>query len=116
MTRDHYDAIKQLRNDNKVLLFKPDKGSEAVLLHKSEYIQQMQLILETTRKFKAEKSNKDKTVALKNRVTKYFGEILRRKIIDTTTYNKVKLCCSRLLSMYGRGKLHKPDKPMCWGS
>ncbi|VDP40779.1 unnamed protein product [Schistosoma margrebowiei] len=72
----------------------------------------MNSILSDHTRFKFEKSNKDLTDSTEKRITKVLRDLLKKKMIDNSTYNNLRPRESRLPHMYGLPKIHKQDSPL----
>ena len=49
--RDHFNAVKSLRNDDSIVISKPDKRTRVVILNRCDYVNKMANIFRETFKF-----------------------------------------------------------------
>ena len=74
MHKECFRAINKLRKNDDIITTKPDKGSGVVLLNKSDYVNEMNKILDDQSRFKrlGSVSSNDNTASIESRAT--FGQ------------------------------------------
>ncbi|VDO51390.1 unnamed protein product [Schistosoma margrebowiei] len=112
LSREHLTALRNIKQNNEVMILRPDKGSGVVLMNKADYVTKMKQILDDQLRFKVNKSQKDLTDSTEKRINGMLRELLKRKMIGNSTYNDLKPRGSRLPHMYGLPKVHKHDVPL----
>ena len=50
LRRDHFKALKELRENDRIVISRPDKGRATVIMNASDYVSKMMLILNDTSK------------------------------------------------------------------
>uniref|UniRef100_A0AA85KDE2 Uncharacterized protein n=1 Tax=Trichobilharzia regenti TaxID=157069 RepID=A0AA85KDE2_TRIRE len=89
-SEEHLRALKALKNNDKIVILRPDKGSGVVLMDKEDYIAKMKAVLNDPLRFKVDSCQKDKTDAVEKRITNALRDLLKKKLIDNNTYNDLK--------------------------
>ncbi|VDO66433.1 unnamed protein product [Schistosoma margrebowiei] len=110
--KDHQTALRNIKRNDDIMILRSDKGSSIVLMNKTDYAFKMKSILSDHTRFKLEKSNKDLTDSTEKRITKVLRDLLKKKMIDNSTYNNLRPRGSRLPHMYGLPKIHKQGYPL----
>ena len=106
LTKNEKTTILSLKNNNDIVIKRPDKGGGVVILNRSDYEDKLQAMLNDTTKFKI---TSDKTnSATKNNINRIAYEIKNK-----TIQNKIKrIGFYNLGHIYGLPKIHKnPENP-----
>lgn len=107
LSREHRDAITELKNNKDISIRKADKTNNYVLLDKSIYTEKLDQILRDTTKF--EKITSDPTLKLKTKLNKLISTA--NSAVDCTHFNKLEGDFSPGY-IYGNAKTHKnPTDP-----
>ena len=112
LTREHLDALKNLRTRTDVLITKPDKGSGVVLLNKQDYLEKMSHILSDPTKFGETSNEKDQTNIVEDQLTSCLKRMKDQDVISAGTYEKLRPVGTAIPRLYGLPKIHKPNVPM----
>ena len=102
-------ALKDLRNDEDIVILGADKGNATVVLDRSDYVMKMNQMLEddTYRVLK-----KDPTAKVEARVTRALKELERKGCISEKERKHLSLQCSTPPQIYGLPKIHKDGIPL----
>ena len=104
----HFESAKQFTRNTEILLTKPDKGTDVVILYRADYIGKMNAILDNTDKFlKLGDLSFDDSQKLENKLQKRFLELFRRKFISKEVYEFIRPVGSQRPRMCGLPKIHK---------
>ena len=105
-SREEYNAIKELRNNDNIVIKKADKNSTICIQNKENYIMEANKQLEAIHYRETEFPNLDE---LKNDIMKIINEMRDKKQIDTYTYEFLKNTekVSKIGILYLLPKLHK---------
>ena len=106
LTKNEKTTILSLKNNNDIVIKRPDKGGGVVILNRTDYEDKLQAMLSDTTKFKI---TSDKTnSATKNNINRIAYEIKNK-----TIQNKIKrIGFYNLGHIYGLPKIHKnPENP-----
>ena len=102
--------FKNLKEDNSIIITKPDKGRGVVILNRNDYTQKMLDILQDTSKFKEILINPMIFITkLEDRLNRLLRSIKDK--ISESTYKKLFASGSRPGILYGLPKIHKPNCP-----
>ena len=106
--------LKKLEN---VIIQKSDKGNSVVLLGKDIYVGKMKSILNDKQKFLemnlTEKEMLKKLLQTQDKIKQCLDPLLRDKIVDDNTYNRLLPKGSQPGKMYGLCKVHKSSVDGC---
>ena len=107
-------VIKDLKNDNNLIITKPDKGNGCVLLNKSDYLGKMNDIMSDSTKFNllgkaTEVDNIDK---VEMEIIKFLKQLLFKNEISDSLFNLIKPVGSVTPRLYGLPKIHKENIPL----
>ena len=114
MHRKCLRAIKSQRSNNNILITKPDKGSGVVILNKTDYIKNMNSILEDETKFLTLglSSEKDNTSKIESRIQRCLLQLHKDDLLPANLHDLIRPTGSQLPRMYGLPKAHKKDVPL----
>ena len=114
MHREHFQAIKSLRNNKDILITKPDKGSGVVILNQKDYITKMGDVLNDNSKFEklGDVEQFDKTARLEQKLQKRLLELVNKKQLARGIYDRIRPTGSQRPRMYGLPKTHKQSIPL----
>ena len=112
-SKDEINVLNDLKNDNSIVVMKPDKGNAVVILDKTDYNNKMSEILSDSSKFELINEDPVKaTVQRETQVKSLLKQLKKTKSIDEQTYNKLYPTGSRIGILYGLPKIHKPTIPL----
>ena len=106
---DQRKAIKELKQDEDIVILPADKGNTTVILSKEEYVSKLTDMIgcDTYKKLK-----KDPTRAKESNVTRELKNLERTGELNTLLYNKLRPCGSKPPLIYGLPKVHKEGVPL----
>ena len=111
--RSDIKTLRDLSNDNTIIICKPDKGNGIVILNKQDYITKMHDILNDRRKFK--KIDTDQllyTLRLEDRLNRAIRQLKKDNVMTEATANNILASGKSPGIMYGLPKIHKQNIPM----
>ncbi|XP_046863299.1 uncharacterized protein LOC124457051 [Xenia sp. Carnegie-2017] len=112
-TENELNALNDLRNDNSIVILKPDKGNGVVILNKNDYHKKMMEILTDTSKFELLNDDAIKiTLKRENQVKTLLRKLKAEKCINQKTYNELYPTGTRIGILYGLPKIHKSSIPL----
>ncbi|XP_042893334.1 uncharacterized protein LOC122267343 [Penaeus japonicus] len=111
-TNDHQlNLLKKLREDNDLIITKPDKGRGIVLLNRTEYDSKVKAILDDRTKFKLLKTNiASHILKLEDKLNRFLRNI--KDSVGDSVYNCLFASGSRPGVLYGLPKIHKTGNPI----
>ena len=114
LRREHRNALFELRNNQDLVITRPDKGRATVILTKDSYLEKMMEILNDRSKFLSlgPVSKFDQTVKTEQNLRRTLKRLLESKEIPEPVYNRVVPVGSVRPRMYGLPKVHKPGAPL----
>ena len=68
LSKAHILGVKDLLNNKNLLITRPDKGSEIVIMDRSEYVDKIESLLADTTKFQQLNNDVDKTVSIERNI------------------------------------------------
>ena len=89
LTNEHFERLKNLKNNDIIVISKPDEGSGIVLLNRSDYIDKMKVILKNETKFHQMENEKDKTVQREKALSRLLRELKEQNAIDQITFERI---------------------------
>ena len=91
MHKEHFQAIKSLRCNGKILITKPDKGSGVVILNKNDYIKKMGCILDDKTKFlnMGGVDLRDNTAKNEQKLQKRLLDLVHQNILARDVYDRI---------------------------
>ena len=111
-SQEELNTLKDLRNDNSIVIMKPDKGNGVVIVNKDDYHKKMDEILADTSKFKLLDDDAVKlTIKRENQVKALLKKLKSDNCINSKTYNELYPTGTRIGILYGLPKIHKPSIP-----
>ena len=112
LSKQHLDALKRLRDNESVVLCKPDKGTGIVLLDRAYYNQKIEDILDDSSKFRQAVSERDKTHIIEKSISKHLRTLKQKNLIDEATFNRLRPTGTVIPRLYGLPKVHKEGLPL----
>ena len=101
-----------MKNGNNLVIQKADKGNTIVILDKDSYLISVETLLKDSSKFKniTVAPNKDLNYIINSekRVTDLLKKYKNKNAISEETNNKLRPVGSKLGTLYGSAKVHKP--------
>ena len=110
VTKEHKEALRNLRNNEQILISRPDKGFGIVLIDKKDYVDKMDNILSDHTKFSKMINEKDKTTAIEKTISKLLVRMKKDEVLDSTTFERIRPTGTTIPRLYGLPKIHKKDK------
>ena len=111
-SQEELNTIKDLRNDNSIVIMKPDKGNGVVILNKDEYHKKMDEILADSSKFEILDDDAVKlTLKRENQVKVLLKKLKSDNYVTEKTYNELYPTGTRIGLLYGLPKIHKSSIP-----
>ena len=92
MHKECYRAINRLRNNNDIIITKPDKGSGVVLSNKSEYVDKIDKVLDDQSKIKrlGQVSSNDNTASIESRFQKRLLDLVKADFMPKWVYDPMR--------------------------
>ena len=114
MHKECFRAINRLRKNDDIIITKPDKGSDVVLLNKSDYVDKMNEIFDDQLKFKrlGPVSSSDNTASIESRLQKRLLDLIKADLMPKWTYDAIRPTGLQRPRMYGLPKTHKEGTPL----
>ena len=111
-SQEELNTLKDLRNDNSIVIMKPDKGNGVVIVNKDDYHKKMDEILADTSKFELLDDDAVKlTIKRENQVKALLKKLKTDNCINAKTCNELYPTDTRTGILYGLPKIHKPSIP-----
>ena len=111
-SQEELNTLKDLRNDNSIVIMKPDKGNGVVILNKDEYHKKMDEILADSSKFEILDDDAVKlTLKRENQVKALLKKLKSDNCVTEKTYNELYPTGTRIGILYGLPKIHKSSIP-----
>ena len=107
LTKQHNDQLKELRNNNDLIITRPDKGSVIVFMNRKDYVSKMEYILDNPNKFYKDPCPRDNTEFIEQQLIKMLKQLLNTSVINQEMFGKLKPSGSNLPRLYGLPKTHK---------
>ena len=105
------EILKNLKENDDLIITRPDKGKGVVLLNKDDYVRKVNIILSDSNKFRLVKAElATQTLKLEDKLNRLLRKI--KDSIGTNVYNKLFASGSRPGYLYGLPKIHKPNNPL----
>ena len=105
--------LKELQDDNNIVIMKPHKGNGVVILNKDDHNKKMEEVLSDETKFQRLDENPVKiTLQRENQVKTLLKHLKNSESIDQKTYNELYPTGSRIGILYGLPKTHKCNIPL----
>jgi hypothetical protein len=106
----YYKLLKSLKEDESIIVTRPDKGRGIVLMNKSDYLSKMQAILNDSTKFEC--LSDDLTIERERSLTNLLRRLKKRGHISEQFWYMAKPTGSNPGRLYGLPKLHKEGTPL----
>ena len=107
-SKEDIKLLQNLKNDNKIVIVKPDKGNGIVILDRNDYNKKMNDILQDNTKFQRLNDDPVKlTLQRENQLKKLLATLKKSESITPETYDKLYPTGSRIGILYGLPKIHK---------
>ena len=100
-----HGILKKLKNNNGIVILKPDKGNGVVILNKTDYTNSIINIISDTSKFKV--LNKDPTLTRERQLKNFLCALNKKGCFDSSTYDKIHPRGSSPARIHGLPKIHK---------
>ena len=115
MHKEYFCAINRLRKNDGIIITKPDKGSDVVLLNKSDYVDKMSQMLDDQSKFKrlGPVSSNDNTASIELRLQKRLLDLVKADLMPKWICDAIRSIGSQRSRMYGLPKTHQEGAPLC---
>ena len=95
-------SLEELRSDKNIIIYKPDKGTGTVILHKSDYITEMELILDDKINFNKSTDDLYKTIMkFEDKNNRLIEQLFKSGAIGDVDRKKLKSSGSRSGEMFG---------------
>ena len=94
-----------MRNNNDIIIVKPDKGNGVIVLDKKVYIESLMGILSDSTKFR--KINSDVTTKKEGMLQRFLRDLKKGGFFQDNIYNEIYPVGSLPARMYGLPKMHK---------
>ncbi len=107
---DELKAIKELRNDNSVMILPADKGRATVLLDKSQYDLKVRTMLSNPTTYK--KLDRDPVKRIERKLNEILMSLKKSGSIPPGLYYKLRSSAGKTPLFYGLPKIHKPGIPL----
>ena len=114
LRREHLQAIRELRNNENIVISRPDKGRATGILKRQDYVDKMKRILDDTSKFMrlGPVETHDRTPVVETSLNSFLNDMKSSGEITEELYNSLKAVGSIRPRMYGLPKVHKEGYPM----
>ena len=111
---EHFAAIKSLRNNDRIVITRPDKGQGVVLMEKTDYIAKTTAILQDRTKFKilGDCKSNDNTVKLEKSMQNLLRRLHQAGELPESVYERIRPSGSVRPRMYGVPKINKAGAPL----
>ena len=104
------EILKSLRDDDNIIITRPDKGKGVVIVDKDNYIERMKTILGDFTKFRILKTNISAHILkLEDKLNRLLRTL--KPLIGEIAYNNIYISGSKPGSLYGLPKIHKVGNP-----
>ena len=92
MLKECFRAINRLRKNDDIVITKPDLGSGASLLNKSDFVDKMNEILDDQSKFKrlGPVSSNDNTASIESRLQKRLLDLVKADLMPKWIYDAIR--------------------------
>ena len=100
-----HKILKKLRNNNNILITKPDKGNGVVIVHRIYYMSSIFEIVNDVSKFL--KLRSDPTICRENQLQRFLPSLKNKDFFTKDVYDNIYPCGSKPAKIYGNPKTHK---------
>ncbi|CAF4198778.1 unnamed protein product, partial [Rotaria sordida] len=108
ISKEEQIALKELKNNNKIIITQADKGGKVVVMDRVEYIRKIEEKLNDTSTYE---EVKDPTNMIKSKITELTNRLYKNNKISLNLKHEFS-SIDNLPSIRGQPKLHKADHPM----
>ena len=114
LRREHFKALKELRENDRIVISRPDKGRATVIMNASDYVSKMMLILNDTSKFclLGPVATHDRTVNIETSLTEFLCGLKSSGEIGDDVFDSIRPLGYTRPRMYGLPKIHKNGCPL----
>ncbi|BHF63168.1 hypothetical protein SprV_0200615900 [Sparganum proliferum] len=110
ITSAELKAIRELKNDEEIVIVPADKVRATVVLDKSEYVTKVQELLNDNQSYKVVDTDPMKTLV--GKINKSLNQMRNQKAISEKEWRQTKPQDAALARFYGLPKIHKPTVPL----
>ena len=103
-------SLKNLRENESLVIVPADKGRSTVVMDRSEYDQKIRTLLADTKTYK--KLNRDPAASLERRMNDILLSLNRTGSIPDLLYRQLRSSSGMTSLFYGLPKIHKPQVPL----
>ena len=104
-TLEKHKILKKLRENNDIIITRPDKGNGIVILDRKDYIDMMHDIIKDSTKFKL--LDNDMTLSRESKLKRFLLSLKKKGFFDKNDYDKIYPSGSSIARAYGLPKMHK---------
>ena len=104
-----HKILKKLRNNNEILITKPDKGNGVIIVDRNLYISSLYDIVNDTSKFL--KLPSDPTITREGKLQRFVRTLKNKGFFTKDQYDRIYPCGSQQARLYGNPKTHKLNPP-----
>ena len=109
ISKEEYQALKQIKNDNTRMVLTADKGVSMVVMAKDDYIYKSEELLQSST-YKI--LTTDPTTKHKNKLISLLKSIMAEGEINDNTYKRLYPTGAGTSKYYGLSKVHKKEIPL----
>ena len=102
-------AIKSVRNNQDLVICKPDKGNGVVVLNKKKYVDKINVILNNQLKFKKMDSNS--SLSNLKHFQSFLARLKKKKALSSEDNQRIRPTSTTILTLYGLPKIYKDNNP-----
>ena len=110
LTKEEMNGLIDLKRDRSIVVCKGDKGNCVVLLRKSDYIVELENLLNDNTKFRL--LDEDPTIKREEKLIRYLRKLKSEGSITNKLYDKLRPSGSQPARFYGLPKVHKTNHPL----
>ena len=110
LTKTQTQALRELREDDSIVIVPADKGKCLVVMDRDDYINKMETKLKDESTYKMIKE--DPTIEIQTSIIEQLDKIKAEGQLDDKQYLKLKPTKTLIPRMYGQIKIHKENYPM----
>ena len=110
LDKEEQKTIKDLQNDNEIIILPADKGRMIVIMNKSDYIDKANTLLNDTETYQPLDTDPSKTTV--NRINQKLKQLKDKDKLNETTYHRTRPNDATTAKFYGLPKVHKENIPL----
>ena len=110
LDNDEQEAIKDLQNDNEIIILPADKGRMTVIMNKSDYINKANNLTKDTETYQS--LDTDPSITTVNRINQKLKQLKDKDRLNETTYHRIRPNDASTAKFYGLPKIHKENIPL----